>query len=104
MGLKLFNPPHAKTTRDSEVISGRQAADYLKISHHVFFAAIKSGDIQPQMMIPRETTNEYGFDLNYIKEVAAVIPRVRGKGHTVFTSVVSEKLKQINNRWKKEGL
>lgn len=82
------------------MISGRQAYKYWKISDHAFFAAVKQGVLQPQMIKQISNRTEGQYAIGYLDEIAPLLPKKRGKGVVVFTDETIEKIKLINKSWK----
>lgn len=101
MGLKLLNRRHSKTNGIYNVISARQAADMLGLSHNTFFKALDSGIIKPQAKIDGNPRPAYGFEVEYIKLILKIIPKNRIGGQTIFTSDLKEAMEKINIGWDK---
>lgn len=99
MDLNLLNQGEQKQHGKKNVISARQAADLLGLSHNTFFKALGSGIIKPQAKIDGDPRPAYGFEVDYIKAILKVIPKNRIGGQSIFTPSLKAEIEKINLVW-----
>lgn len=102
MQNKMLNKQDEEPRHKQSVISARKAASLIGLSPNTFMKGLEGKVLIPQARIDGEKRPSYGFEKDYITEIAVHIPRDLAGGQTVFTPEVRAAIKEINIKWAKK--